>query len=452
MKNAVVFLLGLILWAPTATGQITLPRSATSSKLPSAFQRPHLFSRVFNEDAVNSPEFSQNINEEVQLDSIVTMLAHDGGGGNVIVTPFTKKSYYYPNSSIISETDLQRHDGKWMPVSRTQQRFDQQGRLFAVFAEVYDSELELWIPDSRIIIYFRGSSLTLADSVFVLGYSQESNTWIRLLTVHNTFNDLDVVSESFSTILFEDDLELTFKDVYHYDHIGNDTLIESFLIDGEDEIVTGREDRNFAWNFLISTTTSTADGLGGFIPESKITYTYSGQGAVDTISSFQYLPLDGTWSLIELFIYQLDTEHRTSSEEYINLSLGTVTEHRRITYDYLDGDNLAAETLYFIDLETGLPSIDQRSIYFYSSLSTAVPTPTRFETLDIFPNPTLDQVEFTIAKASLLKIYRMDGLLIGEYPVAEGRNQIDLVSLVPGVYTMLLENNLGTYTTRVVKL
>lgn len=452
MKNTTFFLLVMILWVTLANGQILLPRNAALSKLPVGVQPSKSLHKFLTQEAPLTDISSVTTDEEIQLDSAVLMLASDAGGGNVIVVPFSKKAYQYPNDRIIMETVSNQENGKWMPIERTQQRYDDQGRLFAVLAESFDPEFEIWSPDSRFIIHFHGSSETLADSMFVEGWSPDLNSWVRLLTIYHTFNNFDLVSESYSTIALDEEYELTFKDVYYYDEFGNNMLIESFLLEGEEIIPSDREENTFVFNYLISTTISTADGLGGFIPESKITYTYSGQGIVDSISTYQYLPLVDEWSLAEAVYYGFDDERRISKQEQIILEFESITEHEIITYEYLHDDYLLAENLYLVDVESGVQYLNQRTRYYYSTFSTSAPIPARFETLAISPNPTQHRLELSVSEATSLRIFDITGRLVRLQPVSVGKNEIDVAAFQPGTYTLVLQDRHRVYCGKVIKL
>jgi hypothetical protein len=392
------------------------------------------------------------LTEDLQLDSTISYQPTDVGGGNIILTPFERTDYLYVNPTTLIERESIREDNKWKKSFQSTLKLDDQDRIFAILSESVDPDVGFLIPVIRFRIFYHGNSATEGDSIFFETWSAEAQSWIRMLTVFNTFNELDLVSESISIILDSEGEQETSKDIYYYDDQARNTRIESFLLDGENEIPTFMEENTWIFEYLSSTTTSISDGAGGFFPLTKTDYGYTAQGNPDTVETFQYLALNATWTLTDAHYQQYDAENRLTSEELLQFEVGVPVEHQIITYDYLQDDYLAWKSVFYVDQTSGLQTLDHKTQYHYSSLSTSVNQEgAKYDPLFLYPNPTRDQVEFTASSASWIRVFNIGGQLIQTIQVPEGKNSIDLTAMVPGFYTLILQDKSAVYAGRILK-
>lgn len=392
------------------------------------------------------------LTEDLQLDSTISYQPTDVGGGNIILTPFERTDYLYVNPTTVIERESIREDNQWKKSFQSTLRLDDQGRIFSIVSESFDPDFGFLIPVSRYRIFYHGNSATEGDSIFFEAWSADDQSWIRILTVYNTFNELDLVSESISMILDIDGEQKTSKDIYYYDDQARNIRIESFLLDGENEMPTYLEENNWIFEYLSSTTTSIADGAGGFFPLTKTDYGYTAQGNPDTIETFQYLALNATWTLTDAHYQQYDAENRLYTEELLRFEVGIPVEHQIINYDYLQDDYLAWKSVFYVDQASGLQTLDHKTQYHYSTLSTSIHQEgSKYSPLFLYPNPTRDQVEFTAGSASWIRVFNIGGQLIQTLRVPEGKNSIDLAAMAPGFYTLILQDNNAVYAGRILK-
>lgn len=64
-------------------------------------------------------------------------------------------------------------------------------------------------------------------------------------------------------------------------------------------------------------------------------------------------------------------------------------------------------------------------------------------TLEIFPNPAGDFITVSSDSESELRLYNLEGLLVGSYPVGSGSTQVPLRGLEAGIYVARLNGNVG---------
>lgn len=223
-------------------------------------------------------------------------------------------------------------------------------------------------------------------------------------------------------------------------------------MEGESEIPTAKEENQYILDYLISTETSIADGAGGFFPLTRTDFSYNQHGDPDTMLTFQYLALNATWTLTDAHYLNYDDDNRLSREELVKFVLGVPTEHQIIAYDYLQDQYLIWKSVFFRDTTTGIESLDYKTQYYYSTLTTSTgPLPSIFQTLTLSPNPTQNQLEFEGSQGAMIRLYSLNGQLIKTQSGWEGVNSMDLSSLAPGHYTLVMKDKNGLFTGKIIK-
>ncbi len=390
--------------------------------------------------------------DDLQLDSTISYHQTDAGGGNFIVTPFERTDYFYINPKTIIERESILEDGRWKKSFQSTFRFDDQERLFAILSESFDPDFGFLIPETRFRIFFHGNSQTLGDSIFLETWSADSLRWVRSVTIYNSFNEMDLIFESVTILTNDGGEQSTLKDKYYYDDRAKNVLIESFTVEGESEISTGKEENQYILDYLISTETSIADGAGGFFPLTRTDYSYNTHGDPDTIQAFQYLALNATWTLTDAHYQNYDNDNRLSREVLVKFVLEAPVEHQIIAYDYLQDQFLIWKSVFFRHLTTGLEYLEYKTQYYYSTLTTSnKPVPSQFQILTLSPNPTQNQVEFRARQGSTIRLYDLNGQLIQTQSGWEGVNSMDLSLLAPGHYTIILKDKNGLFTGKIIK-
>ncbi len=63
--------------------------------------------------------------------------------------------------------------------------------------------------------------------------------------------------------------------------------------------------------------------------------------------------------------------------------------------------------------------------------------------LNVFPNPARNFITVSSESEGELRLYNLEGLLVGSYPVGSGSTQVPLRSLEAGIYVARLNGNVG---------
>lgn len=401
---------------------------------------------------LSAPEDIQTRLGDLQLDSTITLTIFDVGGGNTIATPFYRTDHTYPivDTEVEVESTYEAGEG-WMYLIKNTIKRDDLGRVLTNLSEVWDPSIGTWIPDSRIKAYPRGNDPVLLDSFYVEGYLNEgTGSWNRLLTVWNNYNAQEFLIQSLS-FLNLGEAQVYLKDIYTYDANGNNNLIETFLVDGEEDIPAGLEELEYENNLLVLAISSSSDGLGNFIPESQVLYHYSA-GKLDTARTFTYDLEIFNWLHVQSLYYEYDVEERLSMEETHLFYEEGVEELRRIVYEYVQDDYLASESRFTFDFNNNTFLWEDKKNYYYKELvSTVKPSPIAFKTLSLAPNPTTDVVRLNLENQAIIQVYNLQGQLVMRQSWGQGQEMLNLSGLPAGLYQLKVQAKDGVYAGKVVK-
>ncbi len=392
-------------------------------------------------------ELPQTKINSLRLDSTKTFVGYDLTGG-LDSFPVSRTTYWYPQTGVRMEIEDQYDGSEWNHAYRNTFFYDELDRLVEVVAQYYDPEAGFYVPESRLEIFPRGTSPDLIDSFFVYGWNPEIDDYERIVSNINLFDNDDRLIEILSSFDFFGE-QIVIRDVLYYDENDDNVLIESFTVLEGFEFLARKTEMEYINHLLIESIESSFTGAG-FEPMSRITYAYTNTGALMQQSSFERDFEMGEWILAERQIYDYDDAGRLSAEETESYAEEGFT-FDRVTYDYIQGTDLALETTYFRENVVDEWILDSKTYFYYNTLTSVPEAPRTPLALQVAPNPTTGTLQVRLENDALVQVFDATGLLRRSISFQPGQT-IDLDGLPAGVYYLTAKDRNNVYSNKVVKL
>jgi len=450
-NNALLFALFFALAAPAAYAQRTL----STSVRPYAENWTYSLVKSMHRAGFDMPTMPATPTQAgdvsprnvLQLDSTKTFYQY-GLNFPGDSTPLFRTICKYPFPDTKIETNYQYENGQWLKLNRETIVSDEQGRLIDVVAEAFDPVSQASKLDSWLRIFPRGNSPELVDSVFTFAWDTTILDWIPVFSIKNVFDDQDRLLESNSQVDYFGD-PLIFRDVYSYDANGDNHLIESYAILGADEFLGERTDLVYVDHRPIEVLVSVSDGVD-FYPQSRTNYAYTLFGAVRKQMNFEWDAEKENFRLYQTIDYVYDFAQRLIAKETIAMPLNAWDERERVSYVYLDDENLYSEWVHHWDHDLFDWILDTKKYYYYNGLVSVDPTPRPALDLTASPNPTTGFVQFNFDDVATVRVFDLAGQLVQSRLMQPGQ-ALDLTALPAGVYAVTALEGRDFYSGRVVK-
>lgn len=372
----------------------------------------------------------QNRSNELRLDSTVLYYGYVGQASDS--TPLFRHVYTYPESNVqVVSEDFFEVD-HWITLNRTTLHYDDLGRIVETIADVYYPESGEYIPDSRVEFFPHGDSQDLIDSFFVYSWSTEIQNWRRQVAARNTFDAEDRLFESLTAYeIFE--FPIYFLDRYTYNPDGDLLYVESFNVEGEEEIPGEKREFWYDDHLVVLEIKSTSSGEQGFLAESKVEYLYTDFRKPELITTYTYDFAIADWKLSQIIGYEYDDAQRVTILETTNINSGLWTRHRT-TSSYVQDDDLAKESGFSYNDDLADWVLEDTKYYYYSELSADDPVEPVADALFMYPNPTSGVVQVKLVGHVSVYVYSLGGQLIRQYRMTPGEKTLDLSALPAGIY------------------
>ncbi len=452
-NNSLLFALLLTMTGQSAFSQKTLPPgirpyaenwtyTLVKSLHDAGFDMPAMA-------AAPVPENGVNPRSVLQLDSTKTFYAY-GLNAPGDSTPLSRTIYQYPSSDSKIEINYQYDNGAWLTLNRSTLTRDGQQRLVEAVAETFDPATQSYKPDSRLEVFPHGNSQELVDSFFTYLWDTSVMDWRLAFSSANLFDDTDRLLESYSSVEYLG-TPLIFRDVYSYDTLGDNHLIETFaIVDGE-EYPGGRTDLVYVDHRPIEVTVYTFDGAE-FVPQSRANYAYTLFGALRLHMSFEWDAEKAVWRMYQRIEYTYDDVQRLAGKETTFMPLDAPEEREFVAYAYVEDENLYTERVHLWDDDLFDWVLDSKKYYYYNGLVSVPSTPGNAMALQAAPNPTTGIVQFSFAGdvESTVRLYDFGGQLLQSRLIQPGQS-LDLTLLPAGIYTVTAQQGATWYSGKIVK-
>lgn len=380
----------------------------------------------------------------LQLDSTKTFYEYSQGWGGDS-TPIFRTTYVYPQTNTKIETNFQYDNGQWQPLHRSTISHDDQKRLVAVSAEIFDAESQTFRPDSKLEIFPHGDSPELIDSFLTSLWDSTILDWRILLANENLFDPQDRILESV-TLLNNLGDTLIFKEVFAYNANGDNHLIEEFDLSGNDVIPSGRTEITYVDHRPLEVLVLVSDGIS-FLPQRRTNYAYNLFGELRKQMEFKWNPEENRLYLFKTNDYAYDPTQRLST---ITTSWHTTEERQLTHYGYLADENLYVEIVLHWDDDLFDWVLDSKKYYYYAGFVSVDPDPITVRSLDLSPNPTAGLTRLKLDGPAQIQIFNANGAMVSsrEYRPEDLLNLADLPS---GLYFITARSASEVYAGRIVK-
>ncbi len=382
----------------------------------------------------------------LQLDSTKTFYAYDVPfpGDS---TPLFRSKYRYEPLNIKIELNEQFENGSWLTLNRSTVRSDDLGRDVEITAEAYDQPTKDFTPDSRLLVYPRGSSKNLFDSVFTYRWDPQAQDWVMIFTILNQYSPNDRLLESRS-LLDVFGQPVWFKDKYIYDANGDNIRVESFgLLDGF-EIMTSKVEIRYNQNQPVETIAYAVNEMGEFEPQSRITRSFVLTDREKQVNSYEWDLENNDWFQTEGVTYDYDNERRVIQKETTFYHKEDPEERERFTYAYKQGENLALESS-FVWIDNDFILTD-RKYYYYRGAASAKGSESNLP-LTLLPNPTIGHAQLQLNEPAVINIYNTNGDLISS-GMYQPNATLLLYDLPNGLYFITARTEKEMFSGRLVKI
>jgi hypothetical protein len=381
------------------------------------------------------------------LDSTLNFYDYGLNGNDSL--PLFKSRFSYPNEDVILEVQGQYENGAWQFTNRITSVFDEQERLVDMFAQVYDPSVPTWVGDSRLVIFPHGDSYELIDSTVVYAWNTDIHDWARVMTVNNFFNAQDRLLES-HTLIAAFGEPLLFKDFYTYDNAGDNTLIESYYIEPDIEILTEMVELKYKDHLVVSEVNIVSNGVD-LIPDTRLTTDYNAFGKPEATVRYLWDITSSSWFKAQNDTLGYDDQQRLAWKETTYHYEGVEDERYRFEYNYIEDELLQLEVSYFWGYQENMFLVDGKKYYYYNGEVSYTPEkPREVAALNIFPNPTTNLARIDLDGETTIHVFDATGHLVASQQ-QDGRTELDMTALPAGIYMVTALSNNEYYAGRLVK-
>lgn len=304
----------------------------------------------------------------------------------------------------------------------------------SLFAYIYCPDKKEWIPDYKTISSYNWNGVLISTRISIFDENQE---WQYLWNYDYYFNDFGPDSVLYRKI--EEGIFIDYwKDIYFYDSMGNDTLIEEYINIGEETVdwvyykFTSREFDKYRR----IVTESSFD----IILDETIISTYTYVSSIETLK-ITSCTLEGVYTKSAV-----NTIHDSFNEPLINY--------------YFTGEELklSEKEIYFYhpvaDYNLAFPP---DTVVVYDTLYIVLNNESNLEEyldgVDVYP--TVFQNSLTVNNSTNfgldLRIIDMNGYVLFMRQVFPGKNQIILNNLEAGTYILYISDNRKYFATKIIK-
>ncbi len=437
-KNLLVFTLffAAALNAAFAQRQLTPATLKNIHKLPASAQ--NLFER--NGFDLKADLGAQNRNELV-LDSTKTFYGYIGADS----TPLFRSVYAYPNANVKVQTSSE-WAGTWFLTSRATFISDDQGRGIEVIAEYHNGAD--WVNDSRLEMFPHGDTPDLLDSFKTYIWDANIGEWFLALKGTTTYDAQDRITEAHTYLYFLGG-EQVFRENYTYDANGNNILIEEVAVFDGMEFPSGLTQNTFTNNQLTEVVASIHDGVE-YVLQSRATFTYTNFGAVKTDFGYEWNFDSLNWIQTQAIVYEYDAQQRTESKATTFIHVDGPNEYELIRYAYVEGENLAHETIYLRNENEPEWTLDSKTYYYYNGTTAVTPQPVKALAMNVYPNPTTGRIRIGFDAEADVRVFNAAGKLL-QTAVLQPGQELDLSALPAGMYYLTAHKELDYYAGKVFK-
>ncbi|MCK6691222.1 MAG: T9SS type A sorting domain-containing protein [Thermoanaerobaculia bacterium] len=365
----------------------------------------------------------------LQLDSTKTFYAYNlNFPGDSL--PLFRTIYQYPAPKVKIEINYQYENNGWLTLNRSTLISDDQERLVEVTAEAFDPLSQSFNPDSRLEIFPHGDSPELVDSVFTYGWDTTIQDWTRLFSIKNVFDDQDRLLENISQVDYLG-TPVIFRDVYYYDANGDNHLIENFAIMDGFEFHGGRTNIVYVDHRPIEVEVLVSNDGVNFLPDSRTNYAYHLSGLIRKQMNFEWDAEKDNYRLNQTIDYFYSPDQRLVGKETAFMPLNAHEERERVSYVYIDDENLSVEWLHLWDDDLFDWVLDSKKFYYYNGLVPVRPAPSPALALQVTPNPTTGAVQFTFVNEADIKVFDLTGQMVQSRLLQPGQ-RLDMSALPAG--------------------
>ena len=395
---------------------------------------------------------TKSFGAELVLDSTITYEPVDAGGGITTNVPVSR-SVITREGNLVTTTESEFENNSWTPISESRSFRDALDRDRLQVLLAWDEDTDAWINVLRLETFYRGNSTELLDSLFVDVYDGTADDWQDFIHLRFSYDDQNRLSEvvSMNYILSATD-PTTSVETYRYNEAGENDEIIIAELEGNDTLVSSLIRLAYENGQATEYTSFYLDFDGEtYVPDERITYTYTADGQQDSIVTYLYDYDAEDWEAISLEDYDYDADGRLTDQYVITYQPGGEDDITRETFTYISGTDYVTESEYLeYDYTSETYLLVQSTTYFYSGDITSTLPLAEGEALRAWPNPATQFLRVDLAEPAALLLYDQTGKLMsrGQYLPGQG---IDLAGLPSGMYLISLTTRTARYRVRVMK-
>lgn len=392
-------------------------------------------------------------NAALRLDSTLRFIGYDLAAQDSI--PVLRTTYQYPKPNVEQTYEDQFAEGAWRRLSRFSETHDQLGRVVDLTGEDYDADRHKYTLTSKLLLYPRGNSLALLDSIVVYAWNPELAQLEKSLLQKNLYNEQNRLVRILTEIQVLG-FNVNTLENYSYNAAGENTLIEEFKVFNGILAPSYRTAMNYS-NGKLKELTLSLYWQGNFVNSDREVFTYFTGGYRQEL--FLWDESTAAWIKTQNVEYRSDNWGRTTSVERHSKGFdGEPDSRQQEKYKYItDGngvnaEDLALEELLLWDVNQGKFVLHDRKHYYYKGISTDVPElEVDAKTLRVYPNPSAEKVYLSLEQDAQVWVYNVVGQLMLSQQVLSGQ-ALELYTLPKGVYYLLAREKQRLYSGKMIKL
>lgn len=467
MKTIVTIMFIALLSSNIFSKEFNLNKNKIKEAIERSAKNRLLIDKLNNKDfKLYSRLLSDETKEVQRMDSMIIDMTSITGSKSVGIFEYDNRG------NNLSQIQYEVSAEGSLETGKSLYKYDSYRNVIEYESSYYDEDMGETVNDEKIQYIYINNELSEKIEFYDYGDGWELDYKTEFI-----YNQDGTIAEELNYSYY-DEWELFSKDVHTYMN-GDLTLTESFNYEGDEWIISSKTEYIYDGGNLIEVSMSDYDGEN--YEENEVTeYEYDENDRVISVKNYIILEYEGDLTLFSESLYTYDAYGNVITEEQSGISDENTLEFSKIlkinyTFDLSftkddllmpedDEDNLLGVNfqnmpksmtmeIWFEMLNDWLDMGISGDFYFSQNTISLNVEDIRKSNISVYPNPVSEKIIVNLdatTNSADMKLYDMTGKEVASQNLMM-RNELNIETLLPGVYVYIINENGIPFSGKIIK-